>query len=85
MKKTVYIYRLTDANGDQKFTIVDDPSDSGCIGGYNKEGQYQQYDGYELYYAYEWAQERGMKLTCGTVELDMDNVDFQSPSSWKNM
>lgn len=77
MKKTVYVYRLTDANGDQSVTIVDDLSDNGTIGGYDKNGMYQQYDSYELYHAYEWAESHGMKLESGTVEIDITDAIFK--------
>lgn len=78
MKKTMYLYRLTDANGDQTITVVDDPSDNGCIGGYDKGGQYQQYDSYELWHAYDWAKEHGMKLESGTMEVDVPDNVFKS-------
>jgi hypothetical protein len=77
MKKTMYLYRLTDARGDQMVTVVDDPTDNGTIGGYDSNGQYQQYDSYELYYAYEWAEKHGFKLESGTVEIDVTDAVFQ--------
>jgi hypothetical protein len=76
MKKTLYFYRLTDFKGDQRITVVDDPSDSGCIGGYGKDGIYQQYDSYELYHAYEWAEDRGMKLQYGEIEIVIPDEIF---------
>jgi hypothetical protein len=77
MKKIMYVYRLTDANGDQTVAVVNEASDNGTIGGYDKDGVYQQYDSYELYYAYEWAESHGMKLESGTVEIDVTDDIFK--------
>lgn len=77
MQKDVYVYRLTDAKGDQSVTVVDDPSDNGCIGGYDINGVYQQYDSYELYYAYEWAESHGMKLESAVVKIDLTDDMFK--------
>lgn len=71
--KEIWIYRLIDAKGDKCYTVVDDPSDSGCIGGYDVDGKYHQYDSYELYHAYEWAEERGMTLSCVNIEIDPES------------
>ena len=75
--KVIHVYRLTDANGDKTFCVVDDPSDDGCIGGYDANGKYQQYDSYELYHAYGWAEKHGMKLECGVMEIDTDKIEFK--------
>lgn len=72
MKKKIYVYRLTDAQGNQDYTVVDDVSDNARIGGYDTQGKYQQYDSQELYYAYNWAQEHGMKLEFGNFEIDLN-------------
>lgn len=77
MKKIMYVYRLTDANGDQTVAVVNEASDNSTIGGYDKDGVYQQYDSYELYYAYEWAESHGMKLESGTVEIDVTDDIFK--------
>lgn len=76
MKKTIYLYRLTDAAGDQQITVVDEQSDDGCIGGYDRDGKYHQYDSYELYHAYEWAEKHGMKLESGIMEIDVPDSVF---------
>lgn len=72
MYKKIYVYRLTDAEGNQDFVVVDEVSDNGRIGGYDKQGIYQQYDSQQLYYAYEWAEEHGMKLEFGSFEIDLN-------------
>jgi hypothetical protein len=76
MKKTIYLYRLTDAKGNHEITVVDDPSDDGCIGGYDSDGEYRQYDSHELYHAYDWAEEHGMKLEGGEMEIDVPESVF---------
>ena len=77
MLKKIYLYRLTDARGEQQMVVVDDLSDNGRIGGYDKDGKYQQYDSYELYHAYEWAEKHGMKLESGSMEIDVPETVFQ--------
>lgn len=77
MKKTIYLYRLTDANGNKTITVIDDPSDSGTILGVGSDGKYHQYDSYELYHAYEWAEKLGMKLESGTMDIDIPDSVFE--------
>lgn len=74
--KEINIYRLTDAQGNQTATVVDELSDSGRIGGYDKNGVYQQYDSYELYHAYDWAAKHGMKLEFAKIEVNLDTIKF---------
>jgi hypothetical protein len=62
MKKTLYLYKLTDAKGNQEITVVDDPSDDGLIGGEDANGERQQFESCELYNAYSWAEKHGFKL-----------------------
>ena len=76
MKKTIYLYRLTDAKGDQTITVVDDTADDGCIGGRDRDGKYQQYDSHELYRAYDWAEKHGMKLESMTMEIEVPDSVF---------
>jgi len=79
MKKTLYFYRLTDATGAQEVVVVDDPTNDGRIGGKGADGKYHQYDSYELYYAFDWAKERGMQLESGSMEIDIpDNIFTRS-------
>lgn len=75
MKKKIYLYRLIDAKGNQDLTVVNNLSDNGTIGGYDKNGNYQQYDSYELYHAYDWAKSHGMKLDLLTTEIDIDSLN----------
>jgi hypothetical protein len=75
--KTIHLYRLTDARGFQTFTVVDDPADNGCIGGYDKDGKYHQYDSYELRHAYTWAEERGMKLEYAEMQIQIPDALFK--------
>lgn len=77
MLKTIHIYRLTDAQGNQSATVINDLTDSGRIGGIDKNGTYQQYDSYELWYAYDWAEKHGMKLEYGKVDIDISKIAFQ--------
>ena len=76
IQKELTFYRLTDALGNKKVTVVDDPTNNGCIGGYDKDGNYHQYDSYELWHAYDWAEKLGMKLESGTMKLDISDSIF---------
>ena len=76
MQKTLYCYRLTDARGTQTITVVNDPTDNGTIGGFDTKGQYQQYDSYELYHAYAWAEKHGMTLESGQMTVDIADTVF---------
>lgn len=76
MKKTLYFYRLTDALGTQRITVVDDPTNNGTILGIGIDGELHQYDSYELWYAYDWAEKHGMKLESGELEMDIPDKIF---------
>ncbi len=71
---TIEVYRLTDANGTKRYAVTNDPSSNGCIGGFDVNGNYQQYDSSELYYAYEWAAKHGFKLEVKSHELDVESL-----------
>jgi hypothetical protein len=79
MMKKIYVYRLTDAKGDKTITVVNEPNDNGTIGGYGSDGKYHQYDSYELWYAYEWATLRGMKLESTEMIIDVPDSLFLTP------
>lgn len=64
MEIEFYIFVLTDATGNKTYDVVGEPSDNICIGGIGKDFQYHQYDSYEGYHAYGWAEKLGMKLDC---------------------
>ena len=76
MTKRIYIYRLTDAQGNITFTVQDDCQNSGTIGGYDKDDKYHQFDSYELFHAYDWAKERGFVLESATFVLEIPNGIF---------
>ena len=71
MKIKFYIYILTDANGDKSYDVVKEECDNICIYGYDNEGQYRQYDSYEGYHAYTWAETYGFKLECIKKEIEI--------------
>lgn len=75
IQKEFYVYTLTDGQGDSRLVVVDDCSDNMTIGGYTADGQYHQFDSYEAYHAYGWAQERGFKLTSETRRIEVDVPD----------
>lgn len=77
MRKKIYLYRLTDARGNKQITVLDEPSDIGTIGGYGSDGKYHQYDSYELWHAYSWAEERGMKLESAEMEIEIPDSVFE--------
>lgn len=70
--KEFYIYTLTDARGVSYVKVVDDSSDNMTIGGYDKEGKYQQFDSYEAYHAYGWAEKHGFKLVSETRSIAVE-------------
>lgn len=76
MKKTLYLYRLTDAKGDKRIVVVDDPSDDGIIYGCGNDGEFHQFESCEIYHAYIWAEKWGMKLQSGTMEIDVPDDIF---------
>lgn len=76
MKKKAFLYRLTDAKGDQHFTVINEAGDNGMIGGVGDDGEYHQFDSSAMYHAYKWAEERGMKLECATVEIEVTDAMF---------
>jgi hypothetical protein len=78
MKKRIYIYRLTDALGNIDIAILNESDGDETIGGYDKDGQYHQYDSYELYYAYDWAKKHGFVLESATVDLEIPDEIFDS-------
>lgn len=71
LKITVIIYVLCDVNGDYTHSVVGDHSDSISFGGIGNDGKYHQYDSYEGYHAYDWAEKLGMKVECFTKEVEI--------------
>lgn len=76
MKKTIWLYKLTDATGTERVIVVDDPSDSGWIGGYDREGNYHQFED-SMYLIYDWALQYDMKASCSPGEIDLSEVIFE--------
>ena len=76
-KIKVWVYRLTDCQGNQRLDVLSDCSENLTVGGYDKDGKYQQYDSYEAYHAYGWAQKHGFRLECATFEKDVSELKFE--------
>lgn len=78
IKKTIYLYRLTDAQNNQTVTVVDLLSDDFTINGYDKNGQLRHFfsfGGQELPFADTWAKMHGMKFESATLDIDIyDNL-----------
>lgn len=71
MKIKVRIYILTDSEGNKTWDIVKESSDNICVGGYDGDGTYHQFDSYEAYHAYTWAETYGFKLECVEKEIEI--------------
>jgi hypothetical protein len=78
MTKTIHLYRLTDAKGDQHITVVNDPGDEGLIGGVGDDGEYHQWERGELYHAHGWAESFGMKLEAGRIDVEVADAAFSA-------
>ena len=76
MKKKIWLYKLTDAVGIERVVVVDDPSDSGCIGGHDREGDYHQFED-SMYHIYDWALQYDIQVSCATMEIDLSEVIFE--------
>jgi hypothetical protein len=71
IKVKVIINILEDAKGNISTCVIGDYSDSICVGGIGKDGNYHQYDSYEGIHAYGWAEKLGMKMTCQESMIDI--------------
>lgn len=71
LKVKVIIYVLTDAQGNISHSVIGDYTNSICVGGIGSDGKHHQYDSYEGYHCYEWANERGMSLDCYEKEIEL--------------
>jgi len=58
----IYIYKLTDCWGNICWDCVSDTSNNICLYGHYLDSKYHQYDSYEGYHAYKWAEAYGFKL-----------------------
>jgi hypothetical protein len=70
--KKFYVYILTDQRGNDDIKIVDEPSDNLCIGGYQADGTYCQYDSYEAYHVHSWAKEKGFTVRTEERSIQID-------------
>lgn len=68
----VIIYTLTDVNGDISTSVVGDYGESICFSGVGNDGRTHQYDSYEGYHSYEWAEKLGMKVNCYEKEIELN-------------
>jgi len=73
MKIKLHVYVLTDCRGEKSYDVIKDSSDNIYIYGYDDEGRYHQYDSYEGYHAFTWAETYGFKLECFCKEIDIDD------------
>jgi hypothetical protein len=76
MNKDIWVYQLLLDGIVVATTVVNDPSDRGCIGAYDANGKYHQYDSYELWHAYSWANERGFVLRSCKKTITIDDSDW---------
>ena len=70
MKIQAWIYSLKHSKG-VSYSIVNEPSDNLCIGGYDEKGKYHQYDSQEAYHVHEWAHELGFISNCTEIEIEV--------------
>ena len=52
------------------FDVVGETSNNCCIRAYDKDGNNQQFDSTEAYYASQWAEEHGFRVEYETKTLD---------------
>jgi hypothetical protein len=64
MKVKVIVYALTDVAGHVTTSVVGDHTDNICFGGIGNDGKYHQYDSYEGFHSYAWAEKLGMRVDC---------------------
>ena len=74
--KDIWVYQLLLNGNVVATTVVNDPSDTGCIGAKDANGIYQQFDSYEMYNAYGWAEENGFKLRSCKKTIEITEQDF---------
>lgn len=71
MKINILIYKLTDFYGDIDWDCCQSPGDDICIGGYDNEYRYHQFDSHEAHHSYTWAETYGFKLECIEKEIEI--------------
>lgn len=69
----IKVYVLIDARGNHQTTVADECNSNIVIGGYDANGQYQQFES-EGYHLYAWAEKHGFKSfsTSRNVRFDLD-------------
>lgn len=72
IKKEVHLYILTDDRNNVCIRALDEHNDPICIGGYDKNFNYQQFEHRSAYFTGAWAEEHGFKLTIKTVTIDVE-------------
>lgn len=82
MKVTIksYAYILRDARNNFLTRTVEDGSDYICASGYDKNGEYQCFDG-KAWNLREWADEYGMTATSQQIEFV---IDVEMPQLYAN-
>jgi hypothetical protein len=71
-------YVLIDFRGNVKKYIANDSSENICIGGYDRNGQYQQYDSYEGYHIHSWNEKHGFNIKTFPIPFNF-NIDESLP------
>ena len=77
MKKVVYVYRLTDALGQQDVCFATDPADRGCLAGYDANDRYWEFEDV-VFYAQDWAAQHGFQLESARMEIDIPDEIFMA-------
>lgn len=75
--KSIYLYKLTDANGNVEITTVDQPHTECYIGGVSANGLYYGYEHEDWGDVPEWVHRHGMKLEFCKAEINTDLLDFK--------
>lgn len=78
MNKSFHAYWLVDKTGAviSRIEIVNDTGDNICIGAYDANGKYQQFDSCEAYHAHEWALGHGFEVRSQKMSVDVDTNKF---------
>jgi len=71
MKVKVIFYVVKDARGNKSWDCASDYASTVTLYGEDKDGKFQQYDSYEGYHAYPWAEKHGFTLECIEKEVEL--------------
>ena len=72
--KTIYFYKLTDANGNVEVTAIDQPHTECFIGGFASNGLYYRYEHEDWGVVPTWVHHHGMKLEFCKTEINIDTL-----------